>query len=292
MSDLSKNQFQVETEVQGVPWVPSFQLEVLHMPNCKLNAPQGTLPSFLSYQHDLQYLDLSNNKLVGVFPNWLLVNNINLRSLILDYNMFTGPFELPTYVDQNPHPLYDLQISNNKMAGNLPKHIGYILPNLIYLNVSGNGFDGSIPTSVGNMSNLYAFDLSRNNFSGEVPDSLWRSCASLGFLVLSHNSLWGQLFPSPLNMSQLELLFLDNNYFHGTLQHGILELPYLEGLDISNNKLLGTVPDFISKFSSLHVINLSGINFTGALPRELCKLDLVVYTSLIISFLVQYQLAM
>ncbi|KAI4356205.1 hypothetical protein L6164_000245 [Bauhinia variegata] len=274
MAADSEHKFQVDTEVQGVPWVPSFQLEVLHMPNCKLNAPQRTLPSFLSYQHDLQYLDLSNNNLVGVFPNWLLVNNSNLRSLILHHNMFTGPFELPTDVDQNPHPLYDFQISNNKMAGELPKHIGRILPNLIYLNMSGNGFDGSIPNSLGNMSNLYALDLSRNNFSGEVPDSLWTSCASLGYLKLSHNSLWGQLFPSPLNMSQLVLLHLDNNYFNGTLQHGILKLPYLEALDISNNKLWGTIPNFISEFSSLRVIYLSENNFTGALPRELCKLDL------------------
>ncbi|KAI4353900.1 hypothetical protein L6164_002820 [Bauhinia variegata] len=271
--DSSIQKFQVETEGEGVHWVPSFQLEVLHIANCKLNAPRATLPSFLSYQHDLKYLDLSKNNLVGTFPMWLLLNNKNLKSLILHNNKFTGHFELPTNVDQNPHPLYDLQIANNQMSGKLPPRIGHIMPNLMYLNVSGNGFDGSIPTSVGNMSDLFALDLSRNNFSGEVPKSLWTGCASLGFLILSHNSLCGQLFPSPLNLSNLILLYMDNNYFSGTLQHGILELPYLSTLDISFNNLWG-IPDFMSNFSNLEVINLSGNKFGGALPRELCKFDL------------------
>ncbi|KAI4353929.1 hypothetical protein L6164_002849 [Bauhinia variegata] len=271
MNAYSKFKFQVDTEGD---WVPSFQLEVLHIPNCKLNAPQSTLPSFLSNQHDLQYLDLSSNNLVGAFPNWLLVNNKNMRSLILHNNKFTGPLELPNSVDKNSHPLYDLQVSNNKLSGKLPQQIGHILPNLKYLNGSGNGFDGSIPISVANMSDLLALDLSRNNFSGDVPQALWTGCASLEYLILSNNNLMGQLFPAPLNLSSLRLLFMDNNHFRGTLQHGILELPRLSSLDISYNNLWGIIPDFLSSFPSLQVINLSGNEFEGSLPREFCKLDL------------------
>ncbi|KAF7814515.1 receptor-like protein 15 [Senna tora] len=93
--------------------------------------------------------------------------------------------------------------------------------NNFQVDTEGNGFDGGVSTSFGNMSNLEILDLSRNHFSGEIPKSLWRGCSSLRYLVLSGNKLWGQPFSSPLNLSSLHWLFLDNNYLNGTLEHGI-----------------------------------------------------------------------
>ncbi|XP_054782615.1 receptor-like protein 1 [Prosopis cineraria] len=269
------NEFQVDTESEALPWVPPFQLEVLHLANCKVNAPSGTFPSFLFYQHDLHYLDLSNNDLVGEFPNWLILNNTNLRSLILHNNKFTGPLELTTYIDQPPIPLVHLQLFANNMKGKLPANIGLLFPNLEILNMSRNGFNGGIPPSITNMSKLIALDLSRNEFSGEVPESLWAGCASLRFLILSHNNLQGKLFPSHLNSSSLTWLFLDNNYFNGSLEGGIWDLPILKVLDISNNGFWSMIPSFITNTSTLRVINLSKNNFNGTLPREFCKLDLL-----------------
>ncbi|KAI9084571.1 hypothetical protein K1719_033559 [Acacia pycnantha] len=273
---MYNSEFQVNTESEALPWVPLFQLEVLHLANCKVNSASGIFPSFLLYQHDLYYLDLSNNDLVGVFPNWLLLNNTNLRSLILHHNKFIGTFDFPTHVDQPPPPpLINLQLSDNKMEGILPTNIGIMFPNLEYFNVSGNALNGGIPPSIGNMSKLLALDLSRNKFSGQVPESLWARCASLEFLILSNNNLEGKLFPSHMNSSSLIVLFLDNNYFSGIVEHEIWRLPNLEALDISNNSLWDIVPSFITNSSSLKTIILSRNNFTGTLPREFCKLDLL-----------------
>ncbi|XP_054783363.1 receptor-like protein 1 [Prosopis cineraria] len=271
---MHTNEFQVDTEIEIVQKVPLFQLEVLHLANCKVNAPSGTFPSFLLYQHDLHYLDLSNNDLVGVFPNWLILNNTKLRSLILRHNKFIGPSDLPTYTDQAPHPLINLQLSDNKIEGKLPTNFGLMFPNLEFLNLSRNRLDGGIPPSVGNMSKLFALDLRRNKISGEIPVSLWAGCASLEFLILSQNNLHGKLVISHLNSSSLRWLFLDNNFPNGTLGREILELPNLEALDISNNSFWGMVPKFITNSSSLRVISLSTNNLNGTLPREFCKLDL------------------
>ncbi|XP_028782565.1 receptor-like protein 15 [Neltuma alba] len=273
---MYNSEFQVNTESEEVPyWVPLFQLQVLQLASCKVNSPCGTFPSFLLHQHDLRYLDLSKNDLVGVFPNWLILSNANLRSMILHHNKFTGSFELPTSIDQpSPHPLINLQLSNNKMEGRLPGNIGLMFPNLEYLNVSGNGLNGSIPPSIANMSKLLTLNLSRNNFSGQVPESLWEGCASLRYLILSHNKLQGKLFSSHFKSSSLQLVFLDSNCLSGTLEHEIWNLPNLEALDISNNSLWGMVPTLITDSSSLRVINLSKNNFTGALPTQLCKQDL------------------
>ncbi|KAI9084456.1 hypothetical protein K1719_033444 [Acacia pycnantha] len=275
--EMLTNEFQVNTDTsEGLPyWVPLFQLEGLHLANCKVNSPSGTFPTFLLHQHDLHYLDLSKNDLVGEFPNWLLLNNSKLRSLILHHNEFIGTFDFPTDGGQPPPPpLISLQLSDNKMEGKLPTNIGLIFPNLKYLNMSGNGLNGGIPPSIGNMSKLILLDLSRNKFSGQLPETLWAGCASLRYLILSHNILEGKLFPSHLNSSSLQYLFLDSNCLSGTLEHEIWHLPHLVALDISNNNLWGIVPTLITNSSYLRVINLSRNNFTGTLPRQFCKHDL------------------
>lgn len=71
---MDHSEFQVDTESEALPCLPLFQLQVLHLANCKVNSPSGTFSSFLLHQHDLQYVDRSNNDLVGVFPNWLVAS--------------------------------------------------------------------------------------------------------------------------------------------------------------------------------------------------------------------------
>ncbi|KAI4353926.1 hypothetical protein L6164_002846 [Bauhinia variegata] len=297
--DASIQKFQVYTEGEGVHWVPSFQLEVLHIANCKSNAPRATLPNFLSYQHDLKYLDLSKNNLVVTFPMWLLVNNKNLRSLIPHNNKFTGHFELPTNVDQNPHRLYDLQIANNKMSGKLPPRIGQIMPNLMYLDLSGNGFDGSIPTSVGNMSDLFALDLSRNNFSAEVPKSLRTEVINLSGnkfggalprelcklnlwrLHLSHNNFSGSIPACYVNIKNLISLHLQSNNLVGSIPWLNKSRSFLTTLDLRDNNLSGNIPDwFDTRSPSLRALLLGGNHLQGQLPNQLCQLKHVNYLDL------------
>ncbi|KAI9084593.1 hypothetical protein K1719_033581 [Acacia pycnantha] len=275
---MDSSEFQVNTESEALPWIPLFQLEVLTLAYCKVNAPSGTFPSFLLYQHDLQYIDLSNNNLVGVFPNWLLLNNTKLRCLKLDRNKFTGTLEFPIDANQPPqHPLITLQLSDNQIEGKLPTNIGLMFPNLEDLYVSGNALNGLIPPSIGNMSKLIDLRLSRNKFSSKVPESLWTGCTSLAYLILSYNNLQGKLLPSHKNSSSLVLLHLDNNFLCGTLDLETWHLPNLWALDISNNNFYGMVPTFITNSSSLAWINLSRNNFAGTLSKELCKLDVAVW---------------
>ena len=49
---------------------------------------------------------------------------------------------------------------------------------LYVLNLSGNGFKGHIPSSLGHLRQLESLDLSTNKLSGEIPTQL----ASLNFL--------------------------------------------------------------------------------------------------------------
>ena len=124
LGEMNSDKFQVETE--NPLWIPSFQLEYLKMPNCRLNSPTRTIPSFLSYQHSLRYIDISNNNLTDRFPNWLVVNNPKLLGVLLNGNSLIGPFQLPSNLNQQMDQLLVLDISDNKIQGELPKTIGFL----------------------------------------------------------------------------------------------------------------------------------------------------------------------
>lgn len=138
--------FQVTTE----SWLPTYQLKVLQLPSCNLN----TDPSFLLHQFNLKFLDLSHNKLLCDFPTWLLRNNTKLKVLYLTGNSLTGILQLP---NTKHYVLQQLDISSNNFTGKLPLNLGIVLQNLMYLDMSKNLLEGDIPSSIGEMTNVFGF---------------------------------------------------------------------------------------------------------------------------------------
>lgn len=59
-----------------------------------------------------------------------------------------------------------IDFSGNKLQeGEIPESIG-LLKDLIVLNLSSNGFNGNIPSSLGNLTQLESLD---NELSGQIP---------------------------------------------------------------------------------------------------------------------------
>ncbi|KAL5799234.1 hypothetical protein ACOSQ4_032118 [Xanthoceras sorbifolium] len=231
---------------------PPNQLKVLYLSNCNLHA----IPSFVIYQHSLEFIYLSHNKMVGTFPAWLLHNNTRLQVMNLMNNSFTGSLKLPN----STRDLLQLKISTNNMKGQLPKNMGTILPRLSYLNLSRNSFEGHIPSSMGEMKGLNTLDLSSNNFLGELPKSFISGCFSLEFLRLSNNNFHGEIFPEFMNMTQLNRLYLDNNKFN-----------------LSNNSFSGQIPHWIGNFSDLWALSMSNNLLEGGVPVQLSNIKRLVF---------------
>ncbi|KAJ9128448.1 hypothetical protein P3X46_035003 [Hevea brasiliensis] len=238
---LSGNNITFETG-----WIPSFQLKVLIMQSCGLDS----IPEFLFYQFKLEALDLSHNKVKGRFPNWLLENNGGLQTLNLENNSFNG----------------QLQEIGTKM-----------LPNMRYLNLAINHFQGDFLFSVGDDCKLMALDLSHNNFSGEVPEELLSSCISLTYLKLSHNNFHGQIVI--FNITRFSVLQLNDNQFEGTLASLLpnfslqMSGPRIQWLDLSNNRLHGEIPHWMGNFTSLRYVNLHNNFFEGPISKELLSVE-------------------
>ncbi|WJZ95266.1 hypothetical protein VitviT2T_014049 [Vitis vinifera] len=258
------NKFEVETEYP-VGWVPLFQLKTLVLSYCKLT---GDLPGFLQYQFKLMVVDLSHNNLTGSFPNWLLENNTRLEYLFLRNNSLMGQL-LP--LRPNTH-IKLLDISHNKLDGQLQENVPNMIPNIMYLNLSNNGFEGILPSSIAEMSSLWALDLSTNSFSGEVPKQLLAT-KDLWILKLSNNKFHGEIFSRDFNLTGLRYLYLGNNQFTGTLSNVISRSSWLWELDVSNNYMSGEIPNWIGNMTYLTTLVLGNNSFKGKLPPEISQLQ-------------------
>ncbi|ESQ46467.1 hypothetical protein EUTSA_v10000563mg [Eutrema salsugineum] len=254
---LSSTSDMVQVETKSI-WQPKFQLTVAVLGDCSLEE----IPSFLLYQKNLRLVDLSNNRLSGEIPTWLLVNNSKLEVLQLQNNAFTI-FQMPTIV----HNLQFLDFSANDINGLFPDNIGHALPNLVRMNGSNNGFQGNFPSSMGEMVNITFLDLSYNNFSGKLPRSFVTGCFSLENLKLSHNKFSGRFLSRGTSFTSLEELRMDSNLFTGKIGVGLFSShTSLSLLDMSNNFLTGGIPSWISKFSSLDTLSMSNNFLEGAIP--------------------------
>ncbi|XP_038697100.1 receptor-like protein 15 [Tripterygium wilfordii] len=258
---------QLVEEAASQPWTPKFQLQALSLSNCIPKNTSARFLNFLYHQFSLQYLDLSSVKFGGAFPGWLFENNTRLEQIYLVDNSFVGPFKWPSHPNLN---LSWIDISHNKLYGQIPSNISLIFPNLEYFALSGNSFQGSIPLSLGEMKSLGVLDLSNNQFSGEI-QVLFTSQTQLWLIKLSNNNFSGRI-PTSFASNLFVSLQMNGNKFVGEIPD-LSSLKDLETLDLSRNSLSGKLPRWIANMSKLWALVLSNNHFEGPIPQEFCRLE-------------------
>ncbi|KAK2639632.1 hypothetical protein Ddye_027427 [Dipteronia dyeriana] len=212
---------------------PPSQLKVLSLSKCNLHG----IPSFLMYQHSLEFIDLSNNKLVGMFPTWLLQNNTRLQGMYLINNSLSRILQLPN----STHDLLELRISSNNLNGRLPMNITVILPRLVHLDLSENSLSGSLESSLILSSSVMKLCLQNNALNGSIPNAFLGS-SELLILDLRDNEFSGSIPNQIDEHSNLRFLLLGGNHLEGIIPQELCKLKNLGMLDLSRNKLSGTIP--------------------------------------------------
>jgi len=263
--DGSGNEIYAEEDDHNLS--PKFQLEFLNLKGHGQGA--RAFFKFLYHQVSLKYMDLTNIQMKGEFPNWLIENNTYLQELHLENCSFSGPFLLP----KNSHvDLSLLSISMNYFEGQIPSEIGDHLPGLEILLMSDNGLNGSIPSSLGNISSLQVLDLSNNNLQGQIFGWIG-NMSSLDFLDLSGNNFSGSLPYRFSTSSKLRYVYLSRNKLQGPITMAFDDSSEIIQLDLSHNNLTGRIPEWIGELSNLRFLLLSYNNLEGEIPIQLCKLD-------------------
>ncbi|KAF2323211.1 hypothetical protein GH714_034184 [Hevea brasiliensis] len=242
---LSSGSRRLELETENPTWFPTFQLKYIDLSNCNLNVRTRAIPSFLLYQYDIRFIDLSHNMLFGTFPPWILQNNSKLQVMNLMNNSFTGTFHLPNY----KHDLLKFDISSNNIFGVLPKEFGLVLSNLQYINMSRNNFNEYVEVE-------FEMKYRYNSYRGDIINLM-------AAIDLSCNELSGRIPQEMGDLHGIRSLNLSNNYLTGSIPVNFSNLRNLESLDLGNNSLNGEIPNELVVLTFLGTFNVSYNNFSG-----------------------------
>ncbi|KAK8548457.1 hypothetical protein V6N12_061371 [Hibiscus sabdariffa] len=278
---IDENKMVMEPSFQFHTSVSKLQLKYFSVSKC-ITSPELRLQllTFLYYQYELRHVDLSGNNFSGPLPIWLLQNNTKLENFILRGNSFSGSLSLPSAPNLN---VSVIDISDNKLQGQIPSDICSTFPHLSWLFLSKNAIEGNIPPCLSGIKDLYHLDLSNNHLSGTLPEELIMN-NSLTLLRLSNNNLSGNVVPAILKADGLETLYLDGNNFTAEVENidvSSFDFPTsLTELDLSDNKFCGKLPRWIWNLSSLEKLALSNNSFEGSIPMELCNLNRLEYLDL------------
>ncbi|KAL6195057.1 hypothetical protein ACLB2K_030679 [Fragaria x ananassa] len=196
---------------------------------------------------NLQLWDLSKNEITCQIPIWLSKLK-NLEVLNLNSNKFTG--SIPSQLGTLPR-LFHLNLAVNLISGDLPKEL-CSLPMLVSQNNTLSTDDLEFP--------LYFTD---DGKADRQYNSLLYFQAAI---ILSSNSMTGNI-PIEIGQSQrLIVLYLDNNSFSGKIPDQIHNLKHLEALDLSINYFSGNIPASLRSLNFLAEFNVSYNNLEGLIP--------------------------
>lgn len=121
---------------------------------------------------------------------------------------------------------------------------------------------GTIPASIGSLSNIENLHLWMNGLTGTIPDSIGSLTNTKG-MFLDQNSLTGTIPSSIGNLNQVTWLALHGNSLTGTIPAEITQCTSLEQLYLDNNLLTGSIPDDIGNLSNLQRFAIWGSTSAG-----------------------------
>ncbi|MDE0196659.1 MAG: trypsin-like peptidase domain-containing protein [Caldilineaceae bacterium] len=164
----------------------------------------------------------------------------------------------------------ELDLSENELNGTIPSELGN-LSNLERLNLSQNQLRGVIPPELGSLTNLEALNLFENRLSGTIPSELG-NLTNLGALALFNNNLRGTIPSDLAKLNNLRYLFLWGNQLDGSIPPELGNLTNLGWLYLSDNRLSGTIPSELGNLTNLERLFLWGNQLNGTIPSVLGNL--------------------
>nr|DAD45364.1 TPA_asm: hypothetical protein HUJ06_003594 [Nelumbo nucifera] len=269
------------------------------------NNLQGRIPGSLSHLSKLRYLNLAGNSLTGAIPASIFINCTSLAYIDLSSNLLTGKVpdighlpdlwclnlfqnnltgKIPASLS-NASALYNLDLENNHLSGELPSEVVGKLQELNFLHLSYNDMvshDGNTNlepffTSLMNCTELTELELAGMGLGGSLSSTKFDQLGT-GLLTihLEENQIFGSIPPNVANLMNLTLLNLSSNLLNGTIPGEIGNLR-LEQLILSNNSLTGEIPATLGWITSMGLLDLSKNRLFGEIPASIGNLSRLNY---------------
>ncbi|CAA2973717.1 Hypothetical predicted protein [Olea europaea subsp. europaea] len=162
-----------------------------------LDSLNGELPSAIFNISTLVDIDVSFNQIFGRFPNDPCHLSTKLEVFYLFNNQIYG--QVPSSIS-HCLVLKELNLSHNLLTESLPM-----------ASETYQRFNGNIPNSIGNMSNLEIFHVGSNSIQGHSPEKLG-VLSNMKELFIGQNKLEGEIPEFIFKPFSLQALSLVDNY--------------------------------------------------------------------------------
>ncbi|KAG7977997.1 hypothetical protein I3843_05G061200 [Carya illinoinensis] len=174
------------------------------------NALEGNIPWSFGYL-PFHCIDLSHNMLLGTDTSMTM-----LRILYLSSNHFEGVIS-PTIL--NSPNLLILDVQDNDLSGNIPEWLLYTFKGnpllmMTEIDLSSNQLIGSVPSEMGELSQLRFLNFSINSLTGFIPIS-FQNLRSMESLDFSHNKLRGRIPSELVGLTSLSVFSVAYNNISG-----------------------------------------------------------------------------
>ncbi|KAF8041612.1 hypothetical protein BT93_A0266 [Corymbia citriodora subsp. variegata] len=175
--------------------------------------------------------------------------------------------------------LTHFDISDNNLEGSIPSSIGN-LSHLRLLDVWHNLFEGAIPRSIGQLRKLEKLDFGMNQLTSWIPSEL-ALCSNLTFLSLAVNSISGELPLSLSNLVRLSEFEASDNRLSGELQPDFFtNWTELVSLQLQDNFISGQIPTEIGRLTKLNYLSMYNNSLSGTIPPEVGNLTSMTHLDL------------
>ncbi|KAL6311409.1 hypothetical protein AAG906_035501 [Vitis piasezkii] len=292
LSELDISNSEISDVLPDWFWNVTSTVNTLSISN---NRIKGTLPNLSSTFDRFSNIDMSSNCFEGSIPQL----PYDVQWLDLSNNKLSGSISLLCTVGTE---LLLLDLSNNSLSGGLPncwaqwKSLLCQLKNIQILDLSSNNMLGVVPRCVGSFTAMtkkgslviahnYSFtDYGTCSYFNCMPTNAsyvdralvkWKARefdfkSTLGLVKsidLSSNKLSGEIPEEVIDLVELVSLNLSRNNLTGLIPARIGQLKSLEVLDLSQNQLFGEIPASLVEISDLSVLDLSDNNLSGKIPQ-------------------------
>ncbi|XP_028798438.1 receptor-like protein EIX1 [Neltuma alba] len=262
--DLSDNQLTSSTIFY---WISNFTFN-LHELDLSCNLLNGfILDGIGNIMKSLEDLDLFYSHLQDEVPT-SLGSICTLKSLTLGYNNISG--DLQRFISNtswcDTHSLQTLDLARNQLTGMLPNLSGFSFLQNLYL--YDNQLEGTIPESIGLMSQLKSLLLGGNNLGGLITESHFKNLSNLLVISLSHNPLSLEISTSWIPPFQLLSMQMASCMIGLNFPIWLRNQHQLFSLDISDGGLSGSVPEwFLPRSKNIYYMNISFNNFSSEISN-------------------------